>query len=185
VNDYKDKSSGIVLWFTGLSGSGKTTVAKGLIKILESKSISSIVLDGDEIRNKRNSSLGFTERDIKLNNALIVELCLKERLNHRVVIVPIISPYSQSRNHARSVIGEGFNEIYFSASLECVIKRDVKGLYAKSARKKIKNLIGVASSNPYEPPCNPDLIINTEKESIRQSIECLYKFIISLLINRN
>ena len=179
IND----SSGIVLWFTGLSGSGKTHVANGLFKLLENRNISSMVLDGDEIRSKQHSNLGFTEEDIKRNNSLIVELCLKKQLSHKVIIVPIISPYRQSRKEARDILSDSFYEIYFSASLECVKKRDVKGLYAKYERKEINNLIGVAKSNPYEPPNKPDFRINTENESVEESIKNIFNFVFNILMS--
>jgi adenylylsulfate kinase len=181
VNKFECKLPGIVLWLTGLSGSGKTTVSKGLFNLLEIDNISSILLDGDELRSKQNSYLGFSEKDIKRNNCIIAELCIKNRNDFNIIIVPIISPYRKSRSDAREIIGEGFYEIYFSASIDCVRKRDTKGLYAKSDRNEIKNLIGVAPTNPFEPPENADLIINTEKETITQSVTHLYNFVINLL----
>ena len=120
--------------------------------------------------------MGFSESDIKTNNALIANLCLEERKNSDVVIVPIISPYRQSRRDARMKLHPGFYEIYFSASLDYVSQRDVKGLYAKSVAGSINNMIGVSSTNPYQPPESPDFIINTEKENIQQSVENLLRF---------
>ncbi|SVD96151.1 uncharacterized protein METZ01_LOCUS449005, partial [marine metagenome] len=108
----------------------------------------------------------------------------EERKKHDVVIVPIISPYRQSRREARKSLIPDFYEIYFSASLDCVKQRDVKGLYAESANGSINNLIGVSSTNPYQPPESPDFIINTEKESIQQSVENLFCFtMICLKVN--
>ena len=117
-----------------------------------------------------------TESDIKINNVLIANLCAEERKNNDVVIVPIISPYSQSRRDAKKNLQPGFYEIYFSANLNCVRQRDVKGLYAQSESGSINNMIGVSIANPYQPPKSPDFIINTEKESIRQSVEKLFNF---------
>jgi len=183
VNKKVNNSLGIVLWFTGLSGSGKTTTAKNLYNLLRSDSISTIVLDGDEIRNKQHSSLGFTEKDIKQNNILIAELCLKYRQYYDVVLVPIISPYRQSRKEARAILQYGIFEIFFSASIEFVKKMDAKGLYAKFDKKEINNLIGVAPSNPYEPPKKADLVINIERQNIDESVNTIYKFVIEQLKN--
>ena len=107
---------------------------------------------------------------------MIVNLCVEERKNFDVVIVPIISPYSQSRMEARIKLQPRFYEIYFSANLDCVRQRDVKGLYAKSDSGTINNMIGLSSVNPYQPPESPDLIIDTENESIQQSVEKLLRF---------
>src|SRR4030042_3603388 len=143
---------GLVFWFTGLSGSGKTTVATSVKPLLESCCYSVLVLDGDDVRKHRHIHLGFTEEDIKQNNALIAELCRACRQNHEVILVPIISPYESSRKQARALLGDGFFEIYFSVDLETVIRRDVKGLYSKAKRNEITNLIGFSPGNVYEPP---------------------------------
>ena len=116
---------------------------------------------------------------------MIADLCLEERKNNDVVIVPIISPYRQSRRDARLKLHPGFYEIYFSASLDCVSRRDVKGLYAKSAAGSINNMIGVSVTNPFQPPKSPDFIINTEKESIQQSVEKLFNFSVICLSKVN
>lgn len=179
MSNIRYKSPGIVLWCTGLSGSGKTTVANGLSDVLTKSSITTLILDGDEIRGTQNSYLGFTEKDIKYNNRLIANMCLEKRSHYNVLLVPIISPYRQSREEARSKLSSGFFEIYFSASLSCVKNRDVKGLYTKASNNEINNLIGVSRSNPYEPPDRPDLIINTEYDTIQQSVDLVYNFVIS------
>jgi len=184
MNDGMLELHGIILWFTGLSGSGKTTVANGTLRMLQKQAISTQIIDGDEIRKTHNRHLGFSKTDIKYNNILIADLCAEQRNRYNVLLVPIISPYRQSRIDAKEKLSEGFYEIYFSASIDCVKQRDVKGLYAKSAKKEISNLIGVASTNPYEPPDNANLVINTEKETIQQSVECLYNFVINRLNNR-
>ena len=165
-----------VLWFTGLSGAGKTTVAERLLTLLQESNFSVQIIDGDKVRTTHHRHLGFSESDIKINNVLIANLCAEERKNNDVVIVPIISPYSQSRRDAKKNLQPGFYEIYFSASLDCVKQRDVKGLYTESANGSINNLIGVSSTNPYQPPESPDFVINTEKESIQQSVEKLLWF---------
>jgi len=176
-------SSGIILWFTGLSGSGKTTVAEGTLRMFQERGIRSRILDGDEIRSSKHRHLGFSEKDIKTNNKLIASLCAEERKRYDVVMVPIISPYGVSRSYARSKLSPGFHEIYFSVSVEWVRKRDVKGLYAKAACGEVKNMIGVSPTNPYEPPENADLVIYTEKETIQQATESLYCFALTHFID--
>ena len=170
-----EQKPGIILWFTGLSGSGKTTVAERLLTLLRESNFSVQIIDGDKVRTTCHHHLGFSENDIKLNNELIANLCAEERKNNDVVIVPIISPYSQSRRDAKNNLRPGFYEIYFSANLDCVKKRDVKGLYALSESGSINNMIGVAKTNPFEPPNSPDYVINTETESIQQSVAKLFK----------
>ena len=134
------------------------------------------IIDGDKVRKGRHQHLGFSEEDIKTNNSLIANLCNEERKNRDLVIVPIISPYRKSRKDARMKLHPGFYEIYFSASLNYVSQIDVKGLYAKSAAGSINNMIGVAKTNPYQPPESPDFIINIEKENIQLSVENLLRF---------
>ena len=175
-NDICEQQLGVILWFTGLSGSGKSTIAERISACLQKSNISVQIIDGDKVRKARHQHLGFSEKDIKTNNSLIANLCNEERKNRDLVIVPIISPYRQSRRDARMKLHPGFYEIYFSASLDCVIQRDVKGLYAKSAAGSINNMIGVSTTNPYQPPESPDFIINTEKENIQQSVENLLMF---------
>jgi adenylylsulfate kinase len=125
--------------------------------------------------------LGFSEEDIKKNNALIAAHCQTERNRYDVILVPIISPYAQSRRNARKRLGRGFYEVYVSADLECVSERDTKGLYRKAQANQIKNLIGFSKESPYEVPAAPDLAIPTHKQSVRESAEVLEKFILDCL----
>jgi len=175
-NNISEQKSGIILWFTGLSGSGKTSVAESVSVCFQEINISVQIIDGDQVRATRHKYLGFSEKEIKINNALIANLCKERRMHSDLVIVPIISPYRQSRSEARIKLHPGFYEIFFSASLDCVSRRDVKGLYAKAATGSINNMIGVSPTNPYQPPESPDIIINTEKEKIQLSVEKLFRF---------
>jgi adenylyl-sulfate kinase len=172
------KKDALVFWFTGLSGAGKTTLATAVKTLLESRNYSVLILDGDDVRKHHNVKLGFTEEDIKKNNKLIAELCANKRKNHDVILVPIISPYKVSRRKARNLLGKGFFEIYLSADLETVIRRDVKGLYNKALQNEIDNMIGISKSNAYEPPTKPDLIIDSGCDDVEESTAELYKFII-------
>ena len=171
------KPLGIILWFTGLSGSGKTTLAEAVKASLKIINISVCILDGDIVRATNHQNLGFSESDIKSNNSLIVDMCVMERKNYDVVMVPIISPFHQSRKSARKKLSPKFYEIHFSASLDCVRQRDVKGLYSKAEKGLINNMIGVSPGNQYQPPISPDFVINTEIEPLPLSVEKFLQFI--------
>jgi len=169
---------GIVLWFTGLSGSGKTTIASELKKILANAGKLVSIIDGDTIRNKEHKHLGFSREDIKTNNCLIAELAKKEAENHDFVLVPVISPYQEDRANARLTIGPNFFiELFINAPLEKCIERDTKGLYQKALNGEINNLIGLNSSNPYEIPTNPDLEINTVKNDVSTAVANILSFL--------
>lgn len=173
----------LVFWFTGLSGSGKTTIAQAVKSLLESSGYSVMILDGDDVRKSLHGHLGFAEEDIKKNNALIIDLCRTHRQDYDVIFVPIISPYEISRKDARQKLGEGFYEIHCSADLETVMQRDVKGLYRKAINNEIKNMIGFSPGNIYESPQSPDFVINTGKESVSKSVESFFQFVNSRLEN--
>jgi len=173
------KNRARVFWFTGLSGSGKSTVAKSVKPLLEVEGYSVLILDGDEVRKKLHLDLGFSEQDIKKNNILIAELCRSCRCDYDIILVPIISPYVYSRQQARELLGEGFFEIYFSADLHSVMKRDVKGLYTKAKNGEINNMIGYSPSNIYEPPLHPDFVVNSGHDSVKKSTRDFYQFIVT------
>lgn len=140
-----------------------------------------LLLDGDHVREKLNTNLGFTEHDIKQNNMLIAKLCQKYRENRDVILVSIISPYKSSRKMAKDMLEKDFYEIYFSADLATVSERDVKGLYAKAKNGEIDNLIGYSPGNVYQPPEHADCIVNSGVESMIESVEALHSFIIERL----
>ncbi|HPC33650.1 MAG TPA: adenylyl-sulfate kinase [Syntrophales bacterium] len=174
---------GLVFWFTGLSGSGKTTVATAVKELLEAAGYAVLVLDGDDVRKRLHVHLGFSEADIKKNNQLIAGLCQEALRHYDVIMVPIISPYRVSRAEARLLLGKRFYEIFFAADLETVMQRDVKGLYKLARENKIRNLIGYSPSNVYEPPEAPDLIIDSRMETIEGSTDKLHGFILTQLKN--
>lgn len=163
---------GLTLWLTGLSGSGKTTIAQNLAKSLAGVELE--ILDGDEIREHLCKDLGFTREDRMQNIERIAFLAGKISKHNVLVIVPVIAPYEEARLKARS-LSEDFKLIYIKASLNEVIKRDVKGLYKKALNNEIQNFTGI--QDPYEEPINPDLIIETEKESIEDSINQIVDFL--------
>ena len=166
-----------VYWFTGLSGSGKTTISEGTKTRLEADDITVLIIDGDNIRTEFHGHLGFSEADIKTNNELISGLCESRRSEYDVILVPIISPYIASRKKARARLGSGFFEVYCNASLETVVKRDVKGLYAMASRDEIPDMIGYSPKSVYEPPENPDFVLDSGKASAEVSIEAFHKFV--------
>jgi adenylyl-sulfate kinase len=174
-----------VFWFTGLSGSGKTTLAIKLKEKLEYAEYKVKLIDGDDVREKLHRNLGFTEEDIKKNNDLITQLCLDIFGEYDVILVPIISPYRVSRLAARNKIGESFHEVYISAKIETVVKRDTKGLYRKAMNGEIVNMIGYSPESIYEKPIKSDLKIDTDKMNLVDSIEIFYKFILNQLISRD
>ncbi len=166
-----------ILWFTGLSGSGKSTIAGGLVKVLETRKYSSLVLDGDQIRNTLHSNLKFTPDDIKENNRAIVSICEASRAEYDFILVSVISPFRESREYARTQLGPGFSEIYVKADLQECIRRDVKGLYKKALEGMIENFIGISPNTPYEEPLCPDIILDTQKKGISTCIDIILNHI--------
>lgn len=166
-----------VLWFTGLSGAGKTTVAKELEKKLHNNGYLTQVLDGDNIRIGINNNLGFNNTDRMENIRRIAEV--SKLLIHSGVITlnSFISPTAEIRDMAKQIIGrENFIEIFVHAPLDVCEKRDVKGLYKKAREGKIKNFTGIDS--PFEAPENPDLKIDTSILTVEESIEQIIKVIL-------
>jgi len=164
---------GFVIWLTGLSGSGKSTIANQLEREL-SKTHKVEVLDGDEIRNTISAGLDFSREGIITNNKRILFLSkLIERLGG-VAIVPVISPFQEIRDLTRTELNNYF-EVFVDCSLEECKKRDVKGLYQKAERGEIEKFIGIDVF--YETPANPDIIVDTgtlsEQECVEQILEKL------------
>lgn len=164
-----------ILWFTGLSGSGKSTITSILESNFKKLNKTYRVFDGDDVRGKLHKHLGFTPKDIIENNRLIMELCRGELGKVDYILVPIISPFAKSRDMARRIFGNNFFEIYINCSYEECKKRDVKGLYAKADSGSLKNFIGLHI--PYEPPKNPEIKINSKNENPEDSAEKILKIV--------
>lgn len=169
---------GTVLWFCGLSGSGKTTIANALKKELENKGMRISIVDGDIVRETLHRHLGFSPEDIRLNNKLIAELCLKQTEDYDFILVPIISPFKSSRNDARVLLRDCFVEVYVNSSLETCINRDVKGHYKKALAGGIKNFIGLSKNVPFEPPISPDIELRTEGVSVSECVQNIIEYMV-------
>ncbi len=158
---------GFTLWFTGLSGAGKSTVSQELVPILRARGVKVEVLDGDEVRTHLSKGLGFSKEDRDTNIKRIGWVCDLLTRNGVCAISAAISPYRETRDWVRNRVGKNFVEVYVAATLEACIERDVKGLYAKALRGEIKEFTGV--SDPYEAPLHPEVVLETHKETLQQS----------------
>ncbi len=172
INGHK----GQVLWLTGLSGSGKSTIANALEKQLYAEGKKTYILDGDNIRHGLNRDLGFTDKDRVENIRRVAEVAKLMCDAGLIVITAFISPFRSEREMARSLFQKKeFQEIYISTPLKIVEKRDPKGLYKKARKGQIPNFTGINS--PYEKPLNPELELDTSKSSISESVKKLLKII--------
>jgi adenylylsulfate kinase len=160
---------GFTLWLTGLSGAGKSTIAEAVAERLRGERGFVEVLDGDEVREHLSKGLTFSRADRDINVRRIAYVAKLLTRNGVAVITAAISPYRATREEARREIGADFIEVYVNASLDECIRRDVKGLYDKALAGKIESFTGV--SDPYEPPLDPDLEVQTEHETLDQSVE--------------
>lgn len=165
-----------VIWLTGLSGSGKSTIAQHLERLLFSEGYFAQVLDGDNIRSGINNNLGFSVADRQENIRRIAEIA-KLYVNSGVISInSFISPTIEIRQLAKSIIGENdFLEIYINAPLEVCEARDVKGLYQKARSGEIKGFTGIDS--PYEDPPQPALEIKTDEMTIQEAVQKIFDFI--------
>ncbi len=160
-------SDGFIVWFTGLSGAGKSTLAAMLSAELRKRGVRVEVLDGDEVRTHLSKGLGFSKEDRDTNIRRIGFVADLLSRNGVVAITAAISPYREIRDEARGKMGERFVEIYVKASVEECARRDVKGLYEKAFKGEIKEFTGV--SDPYEPPVDPEIVVDTESETVEES----------------
>ena len=166
---------GFTLWFTGLSGAGKTTIAEIVGPQLERRGRLVEYLDGDAVRQHLSKGLGFSKEDRDTNVRRIAFVADLLSRNGVPVITAAISPYAEIRNEARQLMGDRFVEVYVEASVDTCAERDVKGLYAKAFSGEIKEFTGV--SDPYEIPENPAWVCDTENETPEESAEKLLAYL--------
>lgn len=165
-----------VVWFTGLSASGKSTIAHNLERVLFEKGIKTYSLDGDNIRHGLNSDLGFSPEDRKENLRRIAEVARLFVDAGVMVLAAFISPYKKDREFVRSRFNEGeFIEVYVRCPIEVCEQRDPKGQYKKARAGIIKGYTGVDA--PYEEPENPELILDTSKLSVEESVKIIYQYL--------
>ena len=171
------KQRGMMLWFTGLSGSGKSTVAIALERELHSRGLLCRILDGDHIRSGINNNLGFSAEDRVENIRRIAEVGRLFVDTGIITIAAFISPNNQLREMAAEIIGkDDFVEVFVSTPLEECEKRDVKGLYAKARRGEIKNFTGISA--PFEAPEHPDITLDTSKLPVEESVKILLDYVL-------
>lgn len=178
------RQRGLVVWLTGLSGSGKSTIAVEVEKALIARQKLVYRLDGDNIRHGLNSDLGFSEEDRHENIRRIIEIAALLKDAGLIALVSFITPYRKMRELARAKIGTGsLIEVYVKADLSICAQRDPKQLYKKAKKGKLADFTGVSS--PFEEPDNPDLIIDTGKQTVKESANQLINVILEHLKKRN
>jgi len=163
---------GYTIWFTGLSGSGKTTIANRLSEILRSRGINLVLLDGDIVRKTLSKDLGYTKEERDENITRVVHACQLITKNGVLNLACVISPTKKIRDYARSLI-KNLIEIYVKCPIEICEKRDAKGYYAKVRSGEMDHFVGI--NIPYEEPDNPELILNTNKETVEESVNKLLR----------
>lgn len=169
---------GIMIWMTGLSGSGKSTIALGVERELHKRGILCRILDGDNIRAGINNNLGFSEEDRRENIRRIAEIGKLFIETGIVTIACFVSPTNELRQMARDIIGkDDFREVYVSTPLEECERRDVKGLYARARRGEVKDFTGISA--PFEAPTSPDLCLDTSQMTLKAEVEAILELIMS------
>lgn len=171
----RNRHRSAVVWFTGLSASGKSTIAVEVEKRLFEMGAQVFVLDGDNIRHGLNKNLGFSPEDREENIRRIGEVSKLFADSGAIVLTAFISPYRRERDLARSLAGDRFVEVFVKADVDTCIERDPKGLYAKAVKGEIKEFTGVSA--PYEEPLKPEVTIDTAQLSIEESVEAVIEYL--------
>jgi adenylylsulfate kinase len=167
-------NKGFTVWFTGLSGAGKSTLAEALQPALRERGHAVEILDGDIVRTNLSKGLGFSKEDRDTNILRIGFVAHLLSRNGVAVISAAISPYRDVRDQNRALIGD-FVEVYAKCSIEELTRRDVKGLYEKALRGEIQNFTGI--SDPYEEPLNAEVVVDTEQETMQESLAKILAFL--------
>ena len=161
-----------VLWFTGLSGAGKSTIARALERQLFEQGCQTMLLDGDQMRHGLSGDLGFSAEDRKENIRRVGEVARLFFEQGAIVLCTFVSPYREDRQRVRELFPEGrFFEIHVDADLDTLRQRDPKGLYAKADAGEVKHMTGITA--PYEVPQNPEMTLNTEGHSVDEYVQRL------------
>jgi adenylylsulfate kinase len=164
----KIQRKGFTVWFTGLSGSGKSTIAERVALKLERRGLPVEILDGDVVRTHLSKGLGFSHEDRDENIKRVGFVCQLLTRNGVAAIASVISPYREARDHNRQKI-KNFVEVYARCPIEVCAQRDLKGLYQKAQAGEIKGFTGV--DDPYEPPLNAEVVCKTDTESVEESVD--------------
>jgi adenylylsulfate kinase len=173
-----------IFWCTGMSGTGKSTLAEHAKTEIKKKGLTVLILDGDIIREKYDVQLGFGREDVEKNNMNVVKLCEEERWNYDVIIVPIISPIEKVRLNVKKSLSPLYHLLYIRADIEALKERDPKGLYRRADKGELNNLIGYSDINPYDQPENFDLIVDTSNAlEIEKSKDIFTRYIIEKTLN--
>ena len=168
-------SAGACLWFTGLSGSGKSTTADAVVPLLEARGRTVTVLDGDVVRTHLTQGLGFSKED-RDTNVRRVGYVAGEIVKHGgLVVCALVSPYRETRAEVREMVGEGYIEIFVDTPLDVVEARDVKGWYAKARAGEVKEFTGV--SDPYEPPLDPEMRLLTVDTTVEANAQLVIDYL--------
>jgi adenylyl-sulfate kinase len=163
------EQQGFTIWFTGLSGAGKTTISEAIEPLLRERGLTKIEkLDGDVVRTHLSKGLGFSKEDRDTNIKRIGWVAEVLTRNGVCVLASAISPYRDVRDEVRQNVGENFVEVFVKCSIPELTRRDVKGLYEKAIKGEIKNFTGI--SDPYEEPLSPDITVDTEAEELSESV---------------
>ena len=185
--NFREQQAGhksVILWFTGLSGSGKSSLAHALEKVLFDMNCRTFVFDGDNVRHGLCEDLDFSENDRQENIRRIGEMSKLFVQAGIIALTAFISPYRADRERVRSLVGEGrFIEIYCKASLTICEQRDVKGLYAKARSGEIQNFTGISA--PYEAPISPDIVLDSGVESLQGCIKKILAYLIQHDVIKN
>ena len=166
---------GACIWFTGLSGSGKSTTAEALVPLLEARDRTVTVLDGDVVRTHLTRELGFSKADRDANVRRVGYVASEIVRHGGLVVAALVSPYRETRAEVRAMVGGGYVEVFVDTPLEVVEQRDVKGWYAKARTGEVKEFTGV--SDPYEPPLDPELTLLTTETTPQANAQLVLEYL--------
>lgn len=177
-NAHGPTASGMIAWFTGLSGAGKSTIAGRAEQLLKDRGRKVLTLDGDVVRTRLHPQLTFSIEDIYENNRRFIALCRESIPDYNIILVPKISPFNEQRAIARLELGNAYIEVYIRASLDEVMQRDPKGLYRDAREGRLSGLVGYAPEVPFEEPESPELVLDTGKFSADACANQLVEYLI-------